>query len=125
MPKKKTASKNPGEKILSGLYYVKDGSLQKIADIYSVTRESVRQWMEEFHLSRRKVGIKSLLDESNLKICDQYIRGEKVTKLAKKYQVCEVTIYKFLLECNPNIGLEKKRFREKMRNNNAKINFGR
>jgi len=118
MLKKKRASKNPGEKILSDLYDVKDKSLQGIADIYGVTRECVRQWMEEFHLPRDGPGIKkSILDESNIEICDKYIRGERVVRLAKKYRVCKVTIYKFLLECNPNIGLEKKRFREKLRSN--------
>ena len=120
MPKKKrTASKNPGEKILSNLYYVKDKSLQKIGDIYGVSRERVRQWMEEFHLPRNRSGTKNLLGESNVKICDQYIRGELVVKLAKKYKVCKTTIYKFLFECNPNIRLEKKRFREKERSNQS------
>lgn len=115
MLKKKRASKNPGRKILSNLYDVKDKSLQGIADIYGVCRERVRQWMEELHMPRRKPGIKNLLDKSNLIICDEYIRGERVVKLAKKHEVCAVTIYKFLLECNPNIGLEKKQFREKER----------
>jgi len=115
--KKKRASKNPGRKILSNLYDVKDKSLQGIGDIYGVSREGVRQWMEEFHLPRDGPGIKSILDESNIEICDKYIRGEPVVKLAKKYEVCVVTIYKFLLECNPNIGLKRKRFREKLRSN--------
>lgn len=119
MPKKKRSSKNPGEKILSNLYDVKDKSLQGIADIYGVTRECVRQWMEELHLPRDGPGIKSILDESNIEICDEYVRGEPVFKLTKKYRVCAVTIYKFLLECNPNIGLEKKRFRERMKKNNG------
>ena len=106
---------NPGEKILSDLYYAKDGSLQQIANIYGVSRERVRQWMERFHLPRNKVGMKKLLDESNLNICDEYIRGEPVVKLAKKYKVGQLTIYSFLHKQNPNIRLERKKFREKLR----------
>ncbi|GAH75240.1 unnamed protein product [marine sediment metagenome] len=112
---------NPGEKILTDLYYVKDGSLQKIADIYGVSRERARQWMEKWGLPRNRSGGKNLLDESNPNICDEYIKGEPVVKLAKKYKVCKTTIYKFLLECNPSIRLEKKRFREKERSTNERL----
>jgi len=112
---------NPGEKILSDLYYTQNKSLRKTGKIYSVSGERVRQWMEKLHLPRNRVGTKNLLDSSNLKICDKYIKGEPVTKLAKKYQVSAVTIYKFLLEQNPNIGLEKKRFREKLRSNDERL----
>ena len=106
---------NPGKKILDRLYNIQKKTLQQIADIYGVSRERVRQWMEKFHLSRRRRGRKNVLDKSNIKICDEYIRGVPVVKLAKKYRADEVTVYKFLLECNPNIGLEKKRFKEEQR----------
>jgi len=108
---------NPGKKILSNLYYTQNKSLRKTGKIYSVSGERVRQWMEKLNLPRNKVGPKRLLNESNPNICDEYIRGEPVVKLAKKYKVCCTTIYKFLLEQNPNIKLEKKRFREKLRSN--------
>jgi len=104
---------NPGKKILSDLYYTQNKSLQKIGNIYGVTRERVRQWMERLHLPRNKAGTKNLLDSLNLNICNEYIKGEPVVKLAKKHQVCKTTVYKFLLDCNPNIRLEKKRFRER------------
>ena len=103
---------NPGKKILSDLYYVQDKSLQKIGNIYGVSLERVRQWMECLHLPRNKMGTKNLLDSSNLKICDEYIRGEPVAKLAEKNKVSTITIYAFLLKCNPNIRLERKRFKE-------------
>jgi len=108
---------NPGKKILSDLYYVEDKSLQKIGNIYGVSRERVRQWMERWSLPRNKAGTKNLLDSLNLNICNEYIKGKPVVKLAKKYKVCQTTIYKFLLDCNPNIRLEKKKFREKLRSN--------
>ena len=99
---------NPGEKILIDLYYAQDRSLQKIGNIYGVSRERVRQWMEAFHLSRNRVGRKNLLEiKSNLNIYDEYIRGEPVAKLAKKNKMSANTIYAFLLKCNPNIRLEK------------------
>ena len=110
---------NPGKKILSDLYNVKDGSLRKTGKVYGVSGERVRQWMERWDLPRNGPGIKSILDESNIEICDKYIKGEPVVKLAKKHEVCAVTIYKFLLECNPDIGLERKQFREKLRRNNG------
>jgi len=110
---------NPGKKILDRLYNIQKKTLQQIADIYGVSRERVRQWMERWDLPRNGPGIKSILDESNIEICDKYIKGEPVVKLAKKHEVCAVTIYKFLLECNPDIGLERKQFREKLRRNNG------
>jgi len=104
---------NPGKKILDHLYNVENKSLQQIGDIYGVSRERVRQWMEKWNLPRRKSGNKDILDSSAIKICDEYIRGERVVELAKKYQVCHTTIYKFLLKQNSNIRLERKKFRGK------------
>jgi len=105
---------NPGKEILSNLYNVQKKTLQEIADIYGVSRERVRQWMEGWGLSREKLGRRSILDSLNIKICDEYIRGERVVDLAKKNKVSAVTLYNFLHRQNPKIRLERKEFREKL-----------
>ena len=105
---------NPGKEILSNLYYVEDKTLQEIGNIYGVSRERVRQWMEGWGLSRDRRGRKIILDSLNIKICDEYIRGERVVDLAKKNKVSQVTLYNFLHRQNPKIRLERKEFREKL-----------
>ncbi|GAH14693.1 unnamed protein product [marine sediment metagenome] len=112
--------KNPGEKILSDLYNIKNKTLQQIADIYDVTRECVRQWMEECRLVRRKRGRRNSFDESNLKeMYHEYAGGEPVTKLLKKYRISSGTFYKLLF------GPEKTRFKGKPKIKNISFRLSR
>lgn len=109
--------RNPGEKTLDRLYNVKDKTLQQIADIYGVTRECVRQWMEECDLARRKRGRKSSFDESILKEAYQaYLAGVTETKLLKRYHISPGTLYKLIHKKDLNPELEKKYFKGKTKN---------
>ena len=105
---------NPGEKRLNYLYNVQRKTLQQIADLYGVTRERVRQWMEKCGMHRRHSGTKSILNKSSVDICRKYIEGESVAKLAKEYKVDRTVLYKFLQRQDSNIKLKRKEFREKL-----------
>ncbi|MCD6318526.1 hypothetical protein J7M02_05615 [Candidatus Aerophobetes bacterium] len=77
---------------LSNLYR-QQKSLQKIGDMFGITRERVRQVMEQKGVPRTR---RKILEERDMEIAKKYEDGYSIEQLIQIYQVSKMQVYRAL-----------------------------
>lgn len=110
------------KKTVGDLYYNKKWSMQRIGNRFGVTRERIRQLMQEWGMPRREK-TPTPAAKRNKKICKDYNSGAPIEELVKKYKVSKKTVYSVLKGQNNSYREKQKDKARKRKRRNALIRY--